>query len=119
TRRGNACAEYRRNVILAGYDGTVTQRPAHIGDHPCGQREERRPGRSCDPCYQDITPSHLAEFKRASNYPRRARHPTRGGPDSLDHFTCWLVTLGWYPSPPFHSQNAISPFAWQGDWRRE
>lgn len=34
----------RGEVIFACDDGTVTERPAHVGDDACRQREQRRPG---------------------------------------------------------------------------
>lgn len=59
-------------MILAGYDGTVAEWTAHIGHYPGSKGKERRPGGRRDPCYQDITRSHLIKLAGTRDHSRRA-----------------------------------------------
>src|SRR5947209_3282099 len=106
-------------MILAGYDGTVAEWTADIGNDPGGKSKERRPGGRRDPCHQDITRSHLSELIRSLNDPRRAGDTTRAGGDSFQYITFELVGTGWHPRAPVNPQEASTTFERQGHWRRE
>ena len=87
------CAEDGGDVILAGHDGTVAERAAHIGNYSCGKGKEWRPGGRRDPRHQDITWSHLIEL--VGTRMTRAGPVTRPGLAAIPFSTlpCGLV---WY-----------------------
>src|SRR5947209_6534797 len=91
---GDTCAKNSRNMILAGYNRTMTEWAAHISHYPCGQGKEWRPGGRRDPGYQDLPVSHLCELISAMNDPRYASDISRAGCDSFQHIPCWLTGTG-------------------------
>ena len=57
----HASPQYSRKMILAGYNGTVAEWTAHIGNNSRGKGKEWRPGGRRDPCHQDITENSPSE----------------------------------------------------------
>src|SRR6266571_594073 len=106
-------------MILAGYDGTVAEWTAHIGNDPRGEGKEWRPGGRRDPCHQDIALSHLIKLVGTRDHSRWASDMTRAGRDSFQHIALGLVGAGWHPGAPVNPQEAGSIFERQGHWRRE
>ena len=73
----DASAKHRGDVILARYNGTMTERAADVSDHGGRQRKERSPGRRRDFGDEDIAGPHPAELIRAVNHARCAGSKAR------------------------------------------
>src|SRR6266852_9203608 len=108
-----------RNMILAGYNGTVAEWTTHIGNYPRGKCKERCPGGRRNPCHQDITRSHLIKLVGTRDHSRRASDMTRAGSDSFQHIALGLVGTRRHHTAPVNPQKAGSAFERQGHWRRE
>src|SRR5215203_2449316 len=88
---GNAGPKDGGDVVLAGYDGAVTQRPADIGDYRGGHGEKRRPCRGGDACHQHLSRLHLAEVLRARENAGRGCDLATAGCNTIDRVASLLL----------------------------
>ncbi len=106
-------------MILSGYDGTVAERPADIGNDTRSKGKKRRPGWCGDLGDQNVTMSHLVKLVWAGNYSRCAGDTPWAGADALDHIARLRPNTSRGKSTEVNAQEAVTAFERQGSRRRD